>query len=107
MLRYRWPGNIRELKNVIERVMILGEKPWLDLTDLPEELVQRAGFGEEPEEPRAPPPASETGTSLRDMERTMVAEALERSEGNQSQAARLLGISRDALRYKMKKFGLL
>jgi DNA-binding protein Fis len=41
------------------------------------------------------------------MERTMVAEALERSEGNQSQAARLLGISRDALRYKMKKFGLL
>ena len=107
MLRYRWPGNIRELKNVIERVMILGEKPWLDLTDLPEELVQRAGFGEEPEEHRAPPPASGTGTSLRDMERTMVAEALERSEGNQSQAARLLGISRDALRYKMKKFGLL
>ena len=110
MLRYRWPGNIRELKNVIERVMILGEKPWLDLTDLPEELVQHAGLSEEAEEreePKAPPPASGNGTSLRDMERTMVKEALDRSDGNQSQAARLLGISRDALRYKMKKFGLL
>jgi len=113
LLRYRWPGNIRELKNVIERVMILGEKPWLDLTDLPEELVQHAGLSEEPEEhgesaaARMPPPSPANGTSLRDMERTLVAQALERAEGNQSQAARLLGISRDALRYKMKKFGLL
>jgi len=113
LLRYRWPGNIRELKNVIERVMILGEKPWLDLTDLPEELVQHAGLSEEPEEhgesaaARMPAPSPANGTSLRDMERTLVAQALERAEGNQSQAARLLGISRDALRYKMKKFGLL
>ena len=107
LLRYRWPGNIRELKNVIERVMILGERPWLDLTDLPEELVQHAGAAEEPEEHRIAPPSSGNGTSLRDMECTMVTKALERSEGNQSQAARLLGISRDALRYKMKKFGLL
>jgi DNA-binding NtrC family response regulator len=107
LLRYRWPGNIRELKNVIERVMILGEKPWLELTDLPEELVQHAGLAEEAEEPKPSAPSSGNGTSLRDMERAMVAEALERADGNQSQAARLLGISRDALRYKMKKFGLL
>ncbi|HEX5041642.1 MAG TPA: sigma-54 dependent transcriptional regulator [Candidatus Polarisedimenticolaceae bacterium] len=107
LLRYRWPGNIRELKNVIERVMILGEKPWLELTDLPEELVQHAGLAEEAEEAKPSAPSSGNGTSLRDMERTMVAEALERAGGNQSQAARLLGISRDALRYKMKKFGLL
>ncbi|HET9298971.1 MAG TPA: sigma-54 dependent transcriptional regulator [Candidatus Polarisedimenticolaceae bacterium] len=107
LLRYRWPGNIRELKNVIERVMILGEKPWLELTDLPEELVQHADLVDEADEPRPSAPSSGNGTSLRDMERTMVTEALERADGNQSQAARLLGISRDALRYKMKKFGLL
>jgi DNA-binding NtrC family response regulator len=104
LVRYQWPGNIRELKNVIERVMILGDRPWLDLIDLPEELVQRAGQSEEPEEPALR--RAENGTSLKDMEHTMVAQALERSGGNQSQAARLLGISRDALRYKMKKFGL-
>jgi two-component system response regulator AtoC len=109
LIRYRWPGNIRELKNVVERVMILGEKPLLDLTDLPEELVQRAGLTEEHGESAAAEASAApgNGTSLKAMEQSLVAQALDRSGGNQSQAARLLGISRDALRYKMKKFGLL
>ena len=101
---YDWPGNVRELRNVIERVMILGDRTELDLTDLPEEIVHRAGLAADVEgdEPRA----ADATAGLKEMERAMVMQALERAGGNQSQAARTLRISRDALRYKMKKFGL-
>jgi len=119
LVRYDWPGNVRELRNVIERVMILENREELDVTDLPEEIVQdwgvRAGRGQNEEggSPAAAPlrgvPGLELppgGVSLRAVERDLVRLALERTQGNQSRAARLLGISRDALRYKMKKFGL-
>jgi len=99
---------VRELRNVIERIMILENKPGLDVIDLPEEIVQQtdndaghgngvAGWIEIPE----------GGISLREVERQLVRQALARTDGNQSRAARLLHISRDALRYKMKKFDLL
>ena len=111
LVRYSWPGNIRELRNVIERMMILGESSQIGLEDLPEEIlegedavaeadgtvVSHAEAGE----------AGGTGMSLREAERRMIEQALAKSGGNQSQAARVLRISRDALRYKMKKFGLL
>jgi DNA-binding NtrC family response regulator len=107
LVRYDWPGNVRELRNVIERMMILENKPELDVTDLPEEIVHRpvngngsgTGVGCGIEIP-------EGGLSLREVERELVQQALARTDGNQSRAARLLHISRDALRYKMKKFGL-
>jgi len=103
--RHPWAGNVRELRNVIERAMILEDKDLLDETDLPEEIRW------------TPPPVEavsrengfrlpEKGYPLDLMEHEMVRQALERAAGNQSQAARLLSISRDALRYKMKKFGL-
>jgi DNA-binding NtrC family response regulator len=111
---YDWPGNVRELRNVLERAMILGGKEQLGLGDLPEELVQRA------QHPGSSPTVGgpsrgdgtpavvlpEGGVVLREVEFELVRQALERTEGNQSRAARLLGISRDALRYKMTKFGL-
>ena len=106
LVRYDWPGNVRELRNVIERIMILETKPELDVIDLPEEIVQQAdngagnggaGWIEIPE----------GGVALREVERQLVRQALSRTDGNQSRAARLLHISRDALRYKMKKFDLL
>lgn len=120
LVRYQWPGNVRELRNVIERVMILENREELDVTDLPEEIVQGPGpppaSGEEGEEAEAEEAASGApgldlelppgGVSLRAVERELVRLALERTRGNQSRAARLLRISRDALRYKVKKFGL-
>ncbi|HEX4826147.1 MAG TPA: sigma-54 dependent transcriptional regulator [Candidatus Polarisedimenticolaceae bacterium] len=108
LVRHDWPGNVRELRNVIERVMILESREELDVTDLPEEILQS------PAESTGPPPASaaqvirlpEEGVSLQDVQFELVRQALERTGGNQSKAARLLRISRDALRYRMKTFGL-
>jgi len=106
---YDWPGNVRELKNCIERTMILGDKTVLDSTDLPEEILQYeddGGGGNGRSSGFDPVDLPPDGVSLRSVEHQLVRQALERSSGNQSQAARLLRISRDALRYKMKKFEL-
>jgi DNA-binding NtrC family response regulator len=107
LITYPWPGNVRELRNVIERAMILENKPEITLQDLPREIRDRAV---EAEAPAAAPSGfhlPETGFSLKKIEQEMVRQALEKSAGNQSRAARLLSISRDTLRYKMKKYGLL
>jgi DNA-binding NtrC family response regulator len=115
MMRYRWPGNVRELRNVIERAMILENKSELDLTDLPEELVHYTSAAEtdggEPGEAGAASTGSpitlpDGGISLREVEYELVRQALEQTRGNKTRAARLLRISRDALRYKAEKFGL-
>jgi two-component system response regulator AtoC len=122
LLGYDWPGNVRELKNAIERAMILEEEPVLRPVYLPFNVTQpHAGVtafehtssppsgGQPLENGRWLPPLSipEGGTSLEEVERALVELALRQSGGNQTHAARLLDISRDALRYKMKKFGLM
>jgi len=117
LTRHDWPGNVRELRNVIERVMILEDRDELDVTDLPEEILQRSGPAEDEDvaqDPSAAPAASaaalvrlpDEGVSLRDVQYELVRQALDRTSGNQTRAAQLLRISRDALRYKMKSFGL-
>ncbi|HEX6852495.1 MAG TPA: sigma-54 dependent transcriptional regulator, partial [Candidatus Polarisedimenticolaceae bacterium] len=115
LVRYDWPGNVRELKNVIERVMILENREEIDVTDLPEEIVQGWEGGDDEAAEGAVGAAlsasglfvlPEEGVSLRDLQREFVRQALERTGGNQTRAARLLRISRDALRYKMKTYGL-
>jgi two-component system, NtrC family, response regulator AtoC len=121
LLNYDWPGNVRELKNALERAMILEEGNLLKPDDLPFSVASgRSGPVladksapaplETPLEPgkRRLPPLSipEGGTSLEDIEHALVELALHQSHGNQIKAAKLLNISRDALRYKMKKFGL-
>jgi DNA-binding NtrC family response regulator len=110
--RYDWPGNVRELRNVIERAMILETKDELDVTDLPEEILQDAD-GETGAVAVANGPVNDEafvlpdgGISLQELERSLVRQALDRTGGNQTKAARMLRISRDALRYKMKKFDL-
>jgi DNA-binding NtrC family response regulator len=96
--RHSWPGNVRELEHVIGRACMLSESSMLDVSDLPEELTQKSGeSGEE---------QSGSGSALADQERRLVEEALRESAGNQSEAARRLGIGRDALRYKMKRYHL-
>jgi len=109
--QYGWPGNVRELRNVVERAMILENKEFLDVEDLPQAI--RAAFEDfngAGLRPIADAPAFElpdSGYGLQEMEELMVRQALEKTAGNQSRAAKLLDISRDSLRYKMRKFGIL
>jgi transcriptional regulator with PAS, ATPase and Fis domain len=109
--QYGWPGNVRELRNVVERAMILENKEFLDLEDLPQAIREpfengdSGGSASGVDIPGFELP--EGGYGLREMEEQMVRRALERTEGNQSRAAELLNISRDSLRYKMRKFGML
>jgi transcriptional regulator with PAS, ATPase and Fis domain len=104
LMSYPWPGNVRELRNVVERAMILENKRTLDVEDLPSEIVSHRGNTPRGESPFR---LAEGGYPLESMVREMVRQALEKTHGNQSAAARLLHISRDALRYKMKKYHFL
>ncbi len=107
LTKYEWPGNIRELKNVIERLMILETKETLDIEDLPRDMFFSKKISAPDSEHEKGFPLPESGVSLEDVEKELVKQALERTRWNQTHAARLLNIGRDALRYKMKKFGYL
>jgi DNA-binding NtrC family response regulator len=104
LLEYPWPGNIREMRNVIERAVILGGADLLYLEHLPLELFAKAG---------PVSPASFTcrlptaGVDIEEVEKELIRQALEVSNGNQSRAARKLNLGIDAFRYRMKKFGFL
>jgi len=99
---YDWPGNVRELRNAIERAMILEESSTLTLASLPAATLA------EKKSPAALTLAQvlEAGISLEENERMLLRSALEKTGGNQTQAAHILGITRDTLRYRMKKFSL-
>jgi len=99
-----WPGNVRELRNVVERIMILEDKEQIEPKDLPSVVLRAASLAPaDGEEPTLPVGAM----TLEEMERRAILQALEQARHNQVQAAKLLGISRDTLRYRMKKFGML
>ncbi len=107
LVRYAWPGNVRELRNVLERAVILAPGDMLTVEHLPPELVETAaGHADDATKPASLSLPAE-GLRLEEVERDLVRQALESTGGNQVRAARLLGISRDALRNRMKKFGLL
>jgi DNA-binding NtrC family response regulator len=101
---YNWPGNARELRNVIERAMILGEGDTFLVEHLPMEILGQASRQGIPIEGIRIPPE---GISLEKVEEALVKQALKMTNGNQTKAAKLLDISRDALRYRMQKFGIL
>jgi len=120
ILSHNWPGNVRELKNTIERGMILEDEPLLRPLYLPFSVGESGGRtvfertspadgGQALPNGRTLPRLyiPEGGTSLEEVEHTMVELAMRQSDGNQTHAAKLLDISRDALRYKLKKFGLI
>jgi DNA-binding NtrC family response regulator len=99
LINYHWPGNVRELQNIIERACALAKGSVLEPADIhldvrPAKAVNGAG-GFLPD-----------GMTLEQWEDEMVQEALRRANGNKSQAARLLGLSRNALRYRLSKIGI-
>ena len=94
--QYRWPGNVREMKNAIERAMLLSDREYLEPHDFT--LTRTVN----PTEFRLPA----EGVNLEEVERQLLVQALERAGGNQTHAAQLLGINRDQVRYRIEKFGL-
>jgi DNA-binding NtrC family response regulator len=101
---YDWPGNVRELRNVIERAIILENAPSILPTHLPPEIVSPVPPA--PEE-RGGIVVTEKGVSLEEVEKELIGQALNLAAGNQVKAARLLHLTRDVLRYRMKKYGFL
>jgi DNA-binding NtrC family response regulator len=105
LLQYSWPGNVRELSNIVERAVILCTKNLITEEDLPRVL---GGTGIS--EPSISPPYQfklpRTGCQLEAVEKELMQQALTRAQGNQTQAAQLVGLSRDSFRYRMQKYGL-
>ena len=104
LLDYPWPGNVRELRNVCERLCILLAGRVIEESNLPHEIINRpeaqkgtvrSGFA-----------LPEGGIDLEKLEIELIMQALDRTKGNRSRSARLLGISRDTLLYRMQKHGL-
>jgi len=100
LLSHHWPGNVRELQNIIERACALAKNPKLEPEDIhldspPRNKAASSSDGFLP-----------AGMTLDQWEDEMIREALKRAAGNKSQAARLLGLSRNALRYRLSKIGI-
>jgi transcriptional regulator with PAS, ATPase and Fis domain len=105
--RYPWPGNIRELENLVERVMITCNRQWVEVSDLP------AGFLSEPTPALLSHPVADSSSlltlglsSLEQLEERLIRDVLQRTDGNVTEAARLLKTTRNTLRYRMHKYGL-
>lgn len=110
MRSYPWPGNIRELRNVIERAMVLCEQDKIQPAHLPAELSAGQLAPDPAKGSETPAQLPEGGLDLKDvvtdLERHYIERALERTGGNQTEAAQLLSISRDQLRYRLEKYDL-
>ncbi len=102
LMAYSWPGNIRELENVIERAVLLGKGRWITPTDLPQSItsVRQPSSSAVPEHTLSIKKASKT------LERDLIQKALELTEGNRSKAAKILEISRPILISKIKEYEL-
>jgi two-component system response regulator AtoC len=102
LMAYSWPGNIRELENVIERAVLLGKGRWITPTDLPQSItsVRQPSSSAVPEHTLSIKKASKT------LERDLIQKALELTEGNRSKAAKILEISRPILISKIKEYDL-
>ena len=97
---YPWPGNIRELRNLCERLSILLAGKIIEPENLPYEFITHSSM------PKAPHfTLPERGIELDSLEADLIHQALSRTQGNRSKSAKLLGLSRDTLLYRMQKHG--
>jgi DNA-binding NtrC family response regulator len=100
---YQWPGNVRELKNFAERMLILFSGRHVELENLPQEFrvapIQQAYKNEQFQLP-------DQGLNMDELEASLIEQALVKTFGNRSKAARMLGLSRDTLLYRMKKYAI-
>ena len=103
LVAYSWPGNVRELRNLVERAVFLAESETLEPVDFESMHTIRQAEGASTDGDIALP---EQGLNIEDVERRLVMLALERTRGNQTKAAALLGLHRDQIRYRIEKFGL-
>lgn len=110
LVQYDWPGNVRELENVIERAMVLGKSDVLGVDNFPAQITSLAAHEESRNNlfknlklPNDGLPLIET---VEEVEKTLIKAALERTDGNKTKAAELLGVTRKIMRYKSEKYGL-
>ncbi len=94
---YGWPGNVRELRNTIERLVLKCRGQRIRAEEVPQEISREAGEKQK---------ASVSGLDMVEHEKRLIVEALNKTGGNQVRAARLLGITRNTLRYRMRKYGI-
>jgi transcriptional regulator with GAF, ATPase, and Fis domain len=106
LMRYHWPGNVRELEHLVERMVVLQGEGFVDLEDLPSPYSDLSPKVEG-RQMKLPPEGIDLPELMREMERSLVLQALERSQGVKSKAAELLGIHRTTLVEKMRRLGLL
>ncbi len=104
LVAYRWPGNCRELRNVVERIVVLENDRIVLPEHLPAEILSGRGRPAGQAAPGITIP--DVGLSLEEIEKNLIRQALEKAGNNKTAAARLLGITYDSLRYQVKKFGL-
>ena len=106
LCKYGYPGNVRELENIIERCVTLEQSDQLTAENLPPRLAESAGNASSQADADIPPNGIDLNRTMEIMEKKLIVRALEMTGGNRSRAARLLGISFRSLRYRLVKLGM-
>ncbi len=102
LMNYRWKGNVRELENIIERVVLLCDSEVIDIQHLPEEIRSVSGA----EKVAVPPGGMDIEKLMEDTEKAYLLKALEKTNGVKTEAAKLLNLTFRSFRHKLKKYGI-